>query len=97
MIIIISIVSFGDFIAPIFIFFLIYYFTKIEMIENDIQSKADSKELSIIENKIYNLEENKKVMNNKLDQLEQHSDKFKKEISNIFKKLENLSQVGGVF
>ena len=63
---------------------------KIESIENDIQSKADSKEISIIENKIYNLEENKKVMNNKLDQLEQHSDKFKKEISNIFKKLENL-------
>ena len=61
---------------------------KLSLIEKELEKKADKKELSTIDNKLYNLEEIIKVINSNLDSLQQYNEKFKSDINSIFKKLE---------
>ena len=63
-------------------------YKKISSLEKEIELKINSKDLSSINDKIYNLEENLKSLNPQLDNLEQYNDKFKTDINNVFKKLE---------
>ena len=61
---------------------------KLSLLGKELEKKADLKELSIIDNKIYNLEEIIKVINSNLDSLQQYNEKFKSDINSIFKKME---------
>ena len=63
-------------------------YKKISSLEKEIELKINSKDLSSINDKIYNLEENLRSLNSQLDNLEQYNDKFKTDINNVFKKLE---------
>ena len=65
-------------------------YNKISLLEKEIQLKSDSKDLVPINDKIYNLEENLKVINSNLESLHQYNEKFKTDINNIFIKLEYL-------
>ncbi len=61
---------------------------KLSLLGKELEKKADLKELSIIDNKLYNLEEIIKVINSNLDSLQQYNEKFKSDINSIFKKME---------
>ena len=61
---------------------------KISLLEKELGKKADAKELSVIDNKLYNLDEIIKVINSSLDSLQQYNEKIKSDINSIFKKLE---------
>ena len=61
---------------------------KLSLLEKELGKKADTKELSVIDNKLYNLDEIIKVINSSLDSLQQYNEKIKSDINSIFKKLE---------
>ena len=61
---------------------------KLSLLEKELGKKADAKELSVIDNKLYNLDEIIKVINSSLDSLQQYNEKIKSDINSIFKKLE---------
>ena len=63
---------------------------KISLLEKEIQTKLNAKELSQINDKLYNLEEIIKSLNSNFDILQQYSEKFKSDFNNIYKKLEFL-------
>ena len=61
---------------------------KISLLEKEIQSKINAKDLLSINDKLYNLEEIIKSLNSNYDTLQQFNEKFKSDFNNIFKKLE---------
>ena len=65
-------------------------YKKITLLEKEVQLKSNLKDLSSINDKIYNLEENIKSLNSHIDNLSQHNEKFKSDIDDILKRLENF-------
>lgn len=64
---------------------------KITLLEEEIQKKANLKDLNPINDKIYGLEELTKELGEQIYSLQQYNDKFKSDISNFNKKLEFLN------
>ena len=63
-------------------------YDKISLLEKEIQLKINFKDLAPINDKLYNLEEALKTLNSQMDAFQKCNDKFRSDITNLFKKLE---------